>query len=68
MEPTEFVIAMAIITAIMLVLALHFPVAMLAVVLAMLAPRSMPEALAMPMLVVVLEPMVIIIMVALAFA
>lgn len=58
MEPTEFVMVMPIITAIEL--ASQFLMAMLA----MLVPKSMQ--LATPMLVV--EPMAIIIMVALAFA
>lgn len=60
MEPTEFVMVMPIITAIELASQL------LMAMLAMLAPKSMPMQLAAPTLVV--EPMAIIIMVALAFA
>ena len=61
MEPTEFVMVMPIITAIELVSQF-----LMAMQLAMLAPKSMPKQLAYLMLVV--EPMAIIIMVALAFA
>jgi len=56
-------ITMAIITAIELMV---FPMAELVAALAMLAPTSMVEAVAMPMLVLVVEPMAVITMATLA--
>jgi len=56
-------ITMAIITAIELMV---FPMAELVAALAMLGPTSMVEAVAMPMLVLVVEPMAVITMATLA--
>ena len=66
MEPTELVMVMAIITAIKLASQFLMPM-LVAALLAMLALKSMPMQLVAPMLPVV-EPMAIIIMIALAFA
>jgi CHASE2 domain-containing sensor protein len=66
MEPTELVMVMAIITAIKLASQFLMPM-LVAVLLAMLALKSMPMQLVASMPPVV-EPMAIIIMVALAFA
>lgn len=65
MEPTELVMVMAIITAIKLASQFLMPM-LVAALLAMLALKSMPMQLVAPMPPVV-EPMAIIIMVALAF-